>query len=323
MANAIRSFLFLLAPVIAYADADMVSLHPLYTPETAVLNPALVDLWADADKDAWLRFTFRIEPDGDTGYQILLERKKIATLHLVQLGGETIADMVVIQESLVPQLSLHYIARLRVEGNTLHSEWLGSGKLIEQIERTGSPRYERLSEEGRDEDVLVLTASTEELQRFILECLKQPAAFENPSRHVRASPEARAADLNEQSWDVVSRLGAGPKDYAGALTQAEEAVRLVPDNPEYWNTLGAAQYRARHFSEALAAITRAGQLRKEASPDDLIFRAMSHQQLGEKAEAKKVLGELLKMVGDSRNGGDQERLGLLREAENLIAPKAK
>lgn len=322
MGTAIRSFLSLLTPAILHAEAGIVSLRPLYTPETAFLNPAIVDLWSSTGHDSLFHLTFRIEPDGDTGYQVSGREEQFATVHLVQLGGETIADIVFIQEkSFFPQFSGHYFARLRVDGNTLHADWLGGEALVEQMERSGSPRFERLSDQGWDEDLLVLTGSTAELRQFVLDCLKRPDAF-SPFTYGRADPEERAADWNERSWAVVSGR-ASPEAYAKALERAEEAVRLASDDPNYWNTLAAARYRVGRFSEALGALTRAGQLRHADSPEDLAFRAMAHYQLGERQAAKKLLGEVQKMLGDSRYREDQERLRLLHEADELIAPKGK
>src|ERR1039458_7331750 len=103
MVTAIRSFLCLLAPLAVYAEAGVVSLRPLYTQETAVLNPALVDLWTTEQED-WFHVTFRIESGSDKGYRVVSDQEEIAAIHLVQLGGETIADIVFGQHSLFPQL---------------------------------------------------------------------------------------------------------------------------------------------------------------------------------------------------------------------------
>lgn len=336
MVTAIRSLLLLLAPLIVYADnAVIISLRPLYAPETTVLNPALVGLWTDGGKE-FLRVTFRIEPDGDSGYQVVVDQKEIMTLHLVQLGGENIADIVIsVRQDLTAALVVHYFARLRVDGNTLHVDFLGGEKLLQRIERARSPRYEPLTEGDWNRDFLILPASTAEFRQFVMDCLKQSDAFgpstEMAGTYERAGPEETAADLNQQSWSTVSSSGGHPEAYAIALQQAEEAVRLVPDKPDYWTTLGAARYRAGRFNEALAALTRAKQLRKSASIEDLIFHAMSQQQLGQKDEAKAVLlGELSKVLGDPRYLGDlqrycgeQDKQSLLREAENLIMPKGK
>lgn len=315
MSNAIRSFLFLLAPAIVFADGGIASLRPLYTPETAVLNPALVDLWVDGGT------SFRIEPDDKAGYQVILGGEQFLAFRLVQLGSETIADIVFPSKLFEPRLPMHRFGRIRLEGNALLVDWLGSEELEQRIVRSGSPRHEQVDADG--EDLLILTGSTAELQRFLLDCLKQPDAFKESDKYERAGPEPRAVELNDRSWAVVSDRSARPDACASALKQAEEAVKLIPGDPNYWNTLGAAQYRAGRFSEALAAITRAGQLRKADSPEDMVFRAMAHHQLGEKAEAKKLLGDLQKMLGDSRYREDLDMLKLLHQAEDLIAPKGK
>jgi hypothetical protein len=317
----------LLAPAVLCAgETRLVALRPLYTPETAVLNSALPDLWGDL-------FSFRIEPDGAGGYKVKdpTGGQDYASFHLVQLGGETIADVVFGQSELgLFQLPVHSLARVRVEGNTLRVDWLGSEELTRQVEQAGQPRHERLRVEGQDDDFLVLTASSAKLQEFVLDCLKRPGTFGESDDFERAGPKDKAADLNSRSRPVVSGQ-ANREAYAAALQQAAEAVRLVPGEPDYWSTLGAAQYRAGAFNEALAALARAEQLRKSASPDDLIFRAMSYRQLGQTAQAKSVLlGDLSKMLHDpqylgdlQQYCGDQDRRSLFREAEDLISPKEK
>ena len=72
---------------LGYADAGIGSLRPLYTPETAAVNPALVGLWVDGG------ITFRIEPDAKAGYRVILSGEQYLTFRLVQLGTETIAGV--------------------------------------------------------------------------------------------------------------------------------------------------------------------------------------------------------------------------------------
>jgi tetratricopeptide (TPR) repeat protein len=340
MLTAIRSLLFLIAAAIAWAGGGIVSLRPLYTEETVVSNSALVDLWTDRNDSCTnfcLTITLRIEPDGDSGYDVILPQGQqvAATMHLVQLSGETIADIVFnSQESFPPKLDIHFFARIRVDGDTLHTDFLGGEKLLQQIERTGSPRFERLTEGDWKGDVLILPASTADLRQFLVDCLKQPDAFGDSTKTStlkRAGPKERAADLNQRSRTTANWPGAGPEAYAAALQEAEEAITLVPTDADYWSTLGAARYRAGRFSEALVALTRAEQLRKSVSIEDLIFRAMSHKQLRQEDEAKAILlGELSKLFGDPRYLGDmqrycgeQDKRSRLEEAEDLIVPKRK
>src|ERR1035441_6833070 len=318
---------------LGYADAGILSLRPLYTPETAVLNPALVDLWGTI-------LSFRIEPDAKAGYRVILSGEQFLTFRLVQLGTETIADCEFPDKPFEPRLPMHRFARLRLEGNALRVDWLrlqgprlpmhrfarlrlegnalrvdwlGSKELGQRIVRTGSPRHEQLEIDG--EDVLLLTGSTAELQHFLLECLKQPVAFEDSEKFERAGPEPRVADLNQQSWAVVYNCCASPEASATALRHAEEAVSLAAGDAEYWRTLATARYRMGRFTDALAAIGRAESLRKEASPDDLALRAMTLQRLGQEEASRRDLDGLRQMLASHRYCGDEETRSLLQEAE--------
>src|ERR1039458_4711843 len=209
---------------LGYADAGILSLRPLYTPETAVLNPALVDLWGTI-------LSFRIEPDAKAGYRVILSGEQFLTFRLVQLGTETIADCEFPDKPFEPRLPMHRFARLRLEGNALRVDWLGSKELGQRIVRTGSPRHEQLEIDG--EDVLLLTGSTAELQHFLLECLKQPDAFEDSEKFERTGPEPRAADLNQQSWAVVYNCCAKVLQYsaspAARLTASSACLRVVAE----------------------------------------------------------------------------------------------
>jgi hypothetical protein len=316
----------LLAPALLYAgETPLLALHPLYTPGAAVLNPALVDMWGDL-------FSFRIEPDGDGGYHVtdISDGQNYAQFHLVRIGGESVADVVFGDPPFMAfQLPVHCFARVRVDGDTLHVDWLGSAELAQQVARTGSPRHERLRGDGQDEDSMVLTASSAELQQFVLDCLKRPDAFGESDDFERAGPKDRAAELNRLSLLVVSGP-ASREAFITALGQAEEAVRLVPTEPDYWSTLGAAQYRVGAFHEARAALTRAVEIRKSTSLVDAIYRAMSDWQLGQTADAMALLLDLSKTLRDPRYPGDFEQYcgerdtrSLLREAQDLMAQKEK
>ncbi|GEM_PF-3579824 len=115
-----------------------------------------------------------------------------------------------------------------------------------------------------------------------------------------------------EDYGVVSRLS------ARAVEQARPEERAT-----YLNTLGAVQYRAGQYGEAITALTEADSLRKD--PFNWVFLAMAHQRLGQAEEARTWLDRLQKyldasygMVGDidSRH----ELLMFWREAQTLIDP---
>ena len=312
------------AAVLLHAQVwRVVSLHPLYTPETEVRKPALEDLWTE--DPGIITINFRLEPDKAGGYQVVMG-KPAAELHFVQLGKETLADVVFAQESsgehLFAPLDMHLIFRFRLEGDTLHVDVLGSDELYNRMKETGSPRHEVLDAKSDDSPNLILTASTAELRQFLLDNQEKPDAFSECLVVHRAGPDLRAQELNERSWDTVSDRSGSAESYSNALDQAQEAVRLVPDSANYWNTLAAALYRTDQYSQALAAIAYAVELRGKTVPEDLAFQAMALHKTGKTEDAVKVLADLQKLVADPRECGDENQR-LYLEAQNLITPKEK
>jgi tetratricopeptide (TPR) repeat protein len=72
-----------------------------------------------------------------------------------------------------------------------------------------------------------------------------------------------------------------------AVELAKQAVRLVPTDGDFWNTLGVAHYRAGNWKDAIAALEKARELSAGGDAVDWLFLAMSHWQLGQKDEARK------------------------------------
>jgi hypothetical protein len=96
----------------------------------------------------------------------------------------------------------------------------------------------------------------------------------------RVDPE----DSNHASWAVVSNPGAETPAYRLALSQAEQACQLAPDNGSYLNTLGVAQYRVGQYQQALESLLRSEKLNaiqsQGSQPADLAFLARIIHQGG-------------------------------------------
>ena len=295
------------------AHAQILSLRPLTTAGQTVLHPPIEGLWD----------SMRIAADGAGGYHIQDDDggPKIP-FRLMLLAGEMIADITAIgadnDGTEWPVIPVHLFVRVRVEGEQLQVGFLGSDALEERITRSNAPAHLRLD----DGEILLLTASAPELQEFVRACLNRPEDFAFSITLERAGPVEQARDLNRQSWEEVSRPGY-LREYAAAAAQAREAVALVPDEPKYWNTLGAACFRTGAFDEGLGAIARAEQLRSSPDPDDLAFRAMLNHGMGRVAEANAALLDLRRMLAGRRYRVDVERLRLLKEAEDLIDPEER
>jgi tetratricopeptide (TPR) repeat protein len=91
---------------------------------------------------------------------------------------------------------------------------------------------------------------------------------------------------NELAWLLVTCAAPYVRKPAEGVKLARKAVELGPNNGSYWNTLGAAHYRAGNWKEAVAALERAMQLRNGGNSYDWFFLAMAHWQLGEKDKAR-------------------------------------
>jgi len=108
-------------------------------------------------------------------------------------------------------------------------------------------------------------------------------AIERKRRALEANPNA-ARECNDLAWTYLT-APAALRDWKAALPLAEKAVKLEP-GPMHRNTLGLAYYRAGRYREAVENL--APNLKDQmawALAYDLYFLAMSHQQLGDSAQA--------------------------------------
>jgi tetratricopeptide (TPR) repeat protein len=99
-------------------------------------------------------------------------------------------------------------------------------------------------------------------------------------------PEPSAQSLNDQAWSLATAPDPQMRDPQTAVKQAQQAVTLAPNTPDFWNTLGVAQYRNGNFKEAIPSLMKYRELRtSDAEYSNPFFLAMAHQQLGNKDEA--------------------------------------
>ena len=124
--------------------------------------------------------------------------------------------------------------------------------------------------------------------------------------------------IQSACWKVLRRPDAGAAAYRRVLGQAETVFRLDPNNAAYLNTLAAAYYRVGRHQEALSALRRCAERRKETSPAELAFLAMAQHQLGQKEQAQATLARLREAMKQPRWAKDTEAQGFLREAEAVL-----
>jgi hypothetical protein len=133
--------------------------------------------------------------------------------------------------------------------------------------------------------------------------------------------ETKPETYRRASWALVRQPYLNTFQYRFARLQAEHACRLAPDRQDYRIGLGAALYRAGRYQEAVESLEEADRLDKD-SPAALAFLAMAHHQLGQREKARAALARLRQSLDQPRGTKDAETLGLVHEAQALIAPQA-
>lgn len=106
--------------------------------------------------------------------------------------------------------------------------------------------------------------------------------------------------LNDAAWFLVTCPDVGSRDPGRALALARRAVEARPDNGTYWNTLGAAEYRAGNWQAAVSALEEAITRRQGGTSEDWTFLAMAHWQLGERQVATTWYEKLVQELSDAR-----------------------
>jgi serine/threonine protein kinase/tetratricopeptide (TPR) repeat protein len=102
---------------------------------------------------------------------------------------------------------------------------------------------------------------------------------------------AYAATVHQTLADFLNdEFGPEHRDPKGAMEAANKALAIAPKNGVAWSSLGRAQYHAGEYRSALESLTKATDLRTDKGPH-LVFRAMVHWKLGQRAEAHRWYSE--------------------------------
>lgn len=180
-----RSVLRLALPVLAFTLSGClaVSLHPLYRDQETVYRPELVGRWSESGSSS--QETWEITKSGDRAYTIVLTdegKRGVFDGHLVMLGGSLFLDLYPADMDL-PLVDVYEAHRAKVHSFLIVSQltptltfapfdddWVKDLLKAEP----NAIRHELVG------DNLVLTASTSELQAFLIKHTKTAKAFGSP-----------------------------------------------------------------------------------------------------------------------------------------------
>ncbi len=135
---------------------------------------------------------------------------------------------------------------------------------------------------------------------------------------VEVQPAGKREDLsNYLAWHLATCADRRVWKADLAVKLAKKAVELAPQEGMYWNTLGAAQYRAGDYKAAIEALTKSMELRTGGDAFDWFFLAMAHWQSGSKEEARSWYDKAAEWT--TKNKPDDEELVRFRaEAAELL-----
>jgi hypothetical protein len=122
---------------------------------------------------------------------------------------------------------------------------------------------------------------------------------------------------NDLAWLFANAADSAVRDPANAVALASQATTAFPECSTYWNTLGAAYYRANNFPAAITSLERARLLNGEGTAFDDVFLALSYAKLGDNQQAKERLALAVRWI-EHRCPGHVELLGLCNEVSSAL-----
>jgi tetratricopeptide (TPR) repeat protein len=101
---------------------------------------------------------------------------------------------------------------------------------------------------------------------------------------VRLQPDLAKAH-NALAWALATDADPRRRDPAEALKHARKAVERKPNDGDFHNTLGTAEYRAGNWGPAIAALRKSMELRRGGDASDWFFLSLAQKRLGRDEEA--------------------------------------
>jgi tetratricopeptide (TPR) repeat protein len=131
-----------------------------------------------------------------------------------------------------------------------------------------------------------------------------------------------ASPRNALAWLLATCADPKRRNPQEAVTLAERVVQLAPQDGNFWNTLGAARYRAGDYRGAIAALEQSMALRHGGDSLDWFFLAMAHWQLGENDPARQWYAKAVSWM-EEHQPKDEVLARFRAEAEALLGMNKK
>ena len=154
------------------------SLHPLYTENELVFEPSLLGIWAEEDSG----ISYEFIKNGSSSYTMIYTEDSIPSdfnAHLLKLGDNLFLNLQPDEPECGNEfhkgylIAAHSFYKVSLEKDVLRLDGLD----IDWLRGLYRDRKTELSREILQGDDFVLTASTKELQEFVLKYAENESAF--------------------------------------------------------------------------------------------------------------------------------------------------
>lgn len=293
-----------------------------------LLTLGLAQLLAEffvAGRGAWILMRPRSEVSGSSQPRSSAIPGEIPRWQRALLSGGWILSLLV----LIPIVRLPAIPKL----NDLLDRHPLLRDLLLMNDRPGNPRRVGKRQPGmissaRDREIqgLIFQATTawsekrfEDARLAYTKAVEFYRSAEGDDNPQRLSNQAMIE--NNLAWLLVTRPDPRPDDPQEAVAYAQRSLAISPSDGYYWNTLGAAHYRAKNWQSAKDALLRSMELRGDGDGYDWILLALIHAQTGRKDRALEWYEKAARWRSDFRPWDHELYRFQAEAAEILDLPK--
>lgn len=190
----IQNICLILLSAVLLSGCILRSLNPFYTEGDVVFDDILIGTWIDQDSSIWevkqhkiSKGWFTKEDSLVNSYRICFTEDKersIFEAHLFNLNGEKYIDFTPLMDELfkgefysLHLMPAHSLAKLEIsDDNHIQMRWFNEAWLVEMYKEHHLKLPYKIIQTYENEQSYLLTAETEELQKFLLKYGQDPKA---------------------------------------------------------------------------------------------------------------------------------------------------
>lgn len=183
--NPVKSVLALVGFSLLLTACDTLSLQPLYSENKTTAEPAFLGRWAIDDTTIW-----RITETRPAVYSVVVVEEGTSDVlfeaRLIRIGQVLFADFQPVKGAPY-QIPGHIFTRVRIDGPKMRVAWIDFEWLARQVTPPSFPAHQFVA--FGDENNLVLTATTAELQTYLEKVTGISEAFSEDAILLRVGSE--------------------------------------------------------------------------------------------------------------------------------------